>query len=120
MDLVRISRIEKIIRRHGKRFIEKVFTPDEAGYCYSKKNPYPSFSARFAAKEAGIKLLGAGMYKTGFRDVEVIMAGSGKPSLAFLGRAADMAERLGIYHVSVSLSHDGGMAVAVAVAMVRK
>jgi holo-[acyl-carrier protein] synthase len=72
IDLVMISRIEEALQRWGERFREKVFTPGEIQYCGQKRNPAPSFAARFAAKEALAKALGVGIRRgVHWKDVEV-------------------------------------------------
>lgn len=71
-------------------------------------------AARFAAKEAAVKALGGGRLR--WRDIQVNTAPDGRPSIAVVGRAADAAAALGVRSWHVSLTHDGGMAVAVVVA----
>ena len=60
VDLCEVPRIESAIARHGKRFIERIFTEREIAYAESKANRYERYAARFAAKEAGMKALGTG------------------------------------------------------------
>ena len=60
VDLCRPARIKRIIKRHGDRFLRRVFTEAEIEYCSSKGNPYLSYAARFAAKEATMKILAPG------------------------------------------------------------
>ena len=59
VDVVEIDRIRKIAERR-KGFLSKIFVPEEIEYCQSRRNPYPHFAARFAAKEAVFKALGTG------------------------------------------------------------
>jgi len=119
VDLCSPSRMKKAIIRHGERFLRRVFTEQEIEYCSAKRNPYPSYAARFAAKEAAMKLLGAGLLRVGFSEVEVVNLESGKPTIIFHGRAKDLAKRLGILKVDLSLSHEKDMAIAMAVAVVQ-
>lgn len=119
VDLCSPSRIKKAVVRHGERFLRRVFTEQEIEYCSSKSNPYPSYAARFAAKEAAMKLLGAGLSKVGFSEVEVVNLESGKPTIIFHGRAKELASRLGVLRVDLSLSHEKDMAIAMAVAVVQ-
>src|SRR4051794_39831404 len=94
-------------RTHGME--ERLFTQDERG------RPDESLAARFAAKEAVAKAIGA---PTGlsWHDVEVHAEDSGRPRLAVTGAVAEAASALGVAHWHVSLSHDGGIAVAMVVA----
>ena len=115
-DLAEISRVARSIERFGQRFLERVYTPAEIRYCYSKKNFAESFAARFAAKEAGAKALGTGIsHGVSWREFEVLRAPSGKPSLALHGRAAELARALGVANIELSLTHSRDIAMAVVV-----
>jgi holo-[acyl-carrier protein] synthase len=115
-DLAEIPRIEQSIGRYGQRFLERIYSPDEIAYCQRKKSSAESFAARFAAKEAGAKALGTGIsFGVGWHDFEVRRASSGKPSLHLTGRAAEIAARLGVTRIALSLTHTGSMALAVVV-----
>jgi holo-[acyl-carrier protein] synthase len=113
IDLIDIVRIQHSIDRYGNRFLNRVYTPAEQSYCLHKRNAAESFAARFAAKEAAAKALGTGIsHGVGWREIEVVRAPSGKPSLRLHGRAAQMASRLGVARTAVSLAHSQAMAVA--------
>jgi holo-[acyl-carrier protein] synthase len=81
-----------------------------------KANCYERFAARFAAKEAGMKALGTG-WRRGltWRDLEVTNFASGRPALTFHGKAAEIAERLGVHNVSLSITHTAGQAMAMVI-----
>lgn len=113
IDVVEVSRIEAAIKRHGRPFLARVFTPAEIAYCERHRNPWERFAARFAAKEAAMKALGTG-WARGVRwvDIEVIRAPSGQPSLALYGAARRHADRLGVRHTSISITHVGNTALA--------
>ena len=87
-DLCDIRRIEKVIERHGDRFLDRVFTPIERAKSDRRANRAASYAKRFAAKEACAKALGtgfnAGVY---WRDMGVVNLPSGKPTLALTGGA---------------------------------
>ena len=115
-DLTEIGRVERSIARFGERFLERVYTPAEIAYCRSKKSFAESFAARFAAKEAAAKALGTGIsYGVSWKEFEVTRERSGKPGLAVRGRAAQLAEALGVTRISLSLTHTREMAMAVVV-----
>jgi len=113
VDIEEVARIEEAVTRHGRRFLERVFTAREIGYVEGTNQPYQRYAARFAAKEAGMKALGTG-WDRGVRwlDLEVVNDGSGRPSLALHGRAAAIAGEMGCTAVHVSLSHTRHHAVA--------
>ena len=115
-DLIEISRIERSIRRFGERFLRRVYTQREIAYCQRKKNAAESFAARFAAKEAGAKALGTGISRgVNWLELEVAREMSGKPRLELSGRAAEMAQALGVTRTSLSLTHSRDVALAVVV-----
>jgi len=118
VDLIQIARIEKAITRYGQRFLNRVYTPDEVRY---SRNRASELAARFAAKEAVSKALGVGMsilspQGIGWLDVETLNEPGGKPFVILHNRAKDLAEEQGFDEWAISLSHDGGIAIAFVVA----
>ncbi len=105
-DIVDCLRIAKMIERHGEQFICRVYTPNEIGYCSSRKAATQHFAGRWAAKEAVLKVLGTG-WSPGikWRDIEICNDVSGKPSIKLSGGARDIAESKGISNVMISISH---------------
>ena len=116
VDLCEVHRIEATVARHGRRFLERVFTEREIAYADSKANRFERYAARFAAKEAGMKALGTG-WRGGiaWRDFEVVNLPTGRPTLRFHGRAAEIAEKLGVRHIAISLTHTKEQALAMVV-----
>lgn len=113
IDVVEIERIAASIERYGARFLDRIFTTEEIAYCQRKKNSAESFAARFAAKEAGAKALGTGIQRgVIWTEIEVRRAPGERPTLHFSGRALEMAEKLGVKHISLSLTHDRNSAMA--------
>jgi holo-[acyl-carrier protein] synthase len=117
IDLCEVDRIEKAISAHyGRRFVERVFTPLEIVYVETKANKFERYAARFAAKEAGMKALGTG-WRGGltWRDLEVSNLPSGRPTLRLYAKAAELAARLGVRQISLSLTHTAAQAMALVV-----
>ncbi len=116
VDIAETSRIEQGLERHGERFTKKIFTPAEIAYCERFKNRGERYAARFAAKEAAFKALGTG-WSEGIRwlDIEVVHLPSGKPELALTGRALEVAQKLGVVRMSVSISHSDRYVVALVI-----
>jgi holo-[acyl-carrier protein] synthase len=108
IDVVDVDRFAETLAR-TPRLAERLFTDGERGL------PIASLAARFAAKEAVAKALGApvGMH---WRDAEVHRGADGRPHLTMTGTVAARAEELGVRSVHLSLSHDAGIASAVVVA----
>jgi len=116
IDLAEVDRIREAIERHGRRFIDRIYTPSEIAYVERKANRYERYAARFAAKEAGMKAIGTG-WKRGVRwqDFEVINLASGRPTLQLHGAAAKIAEGLGVRNIALSITHTAreGMAIVI-------
>jgi holo-[acyl-carrier protein] synthase len=113
VDISEVDRIREAIEKHGNRFLQRVFTPAEIAYCNRHRDRAERFAGRFAAKEAAMKALGTG-WSQGVRwvDIEVIRAASGKPGLALHGVARKIGDRVGMRHVSLSITHSGNTAFA--------
>lgn len=102
-DLIEISRIKEAIEKHGERFLNRIYTPAEIAYCQSKKNPYPHFAGRFAAKEAISKALGTGITPAlPFTAIEVLPNEKGAPLCTSHP------------HILISITHSRDLALATA------
>ena len=113
IDIVEIERIAHSIARYGDHFLSRIFTPAEIVYCQHKKSFAESFAARFAAKEAGAKALGTGIqHGVTWKELEVQRLPGGRPTLHLTGRALEIANRMGVAHVSLSLTHTATLAMA--------
>jgi holo-[acyl-carrier protein] synthase len=113
IDLVEIDRIHRSIERFGARLLNRIYTPAEQAYCLRKRKSAESFAARFAAKEAGAKALGTGIsFGVSWLEIEVVRERSGRPTLRFHGRAAQIAAHLGVAHAALSLTHTATLAQA--------
>lgn len=117
-DMIEIARIEHSLERYAAAFLRRVYTPGEIAYCqHKKKTAAESFAARFAAKEAAAKALGTGISRgVTWREFEVRRWPGQRPELLLHGRASEIAARLGVKRLSLSLSHTRELAIAVVVA----
>jgi len=117
IDRISVARIRAVLDRHGNRFIRRVYTEAEYSQAMSKNQTDHRLAMLFAAKEAVAKALG-----TGFRQgvapmhIETIHRSSGKPEVILHAGAERAANRSGVRMVHVSLTDDGGVAMAFAVA----
>jgi holo-[acyl-carrier protein] synthase len=119
VDVVEIERVRAALAHatRGDRFKRRVFTAGEQAYCDARKGWAQSYAARFAAKEAVMKALGAsGPWGFPWLEIEVVSVESGVPGIRLSGDAAARAVALGAARVHVSLSHDRKTAVAQAIA----
>src|SRR5213595_3199645 len=116
IDIAEVPRIRETIARHGERFLKRVFTEGEIQYCESKANRVERYAARFAAKEAGMKAIGTGWrHGVTWKDFEVVNERSGRPILVLHGVAREIADRMGVESISISLTHTAEMAYAIVI-----
>ena len=118
VDIAQISAVAESLATFGAHYLRRVFTAAEAGYATRVPGQTAQrLAARFAAKEAAMKVFGLSDAGVGWRDIEVLRAGDGACSLRLHGRAAEHALRSGCTRYAVSLSHDGDYATAVVAAL---
>jgi len=105
-------------KRHGERFLNRVFTAAEQAYAKANKNGMEKLAGRFAAKEAILKLMGTGWRgKIAWTDIEIVNNPAGQPEVTLCGEVKRIAEKLGIKHISISITHTANFAIASAVAL---
>jgi holo-[acyl-carrier protein] synthase len=113
VDIAEVGRIKAAIERHGETFLRRLYTPAEREYCERFKNKYERYAGRFAAKEAAMKALGTG-WSRGVRwvDVEVVRQRGGRPTVKLHGEAGNIADRLSVKNISLSITHTADQAFA--------
>src|SRR3981081_2685144 len=113
VDIAEVERIQGAIERYGEVFLRRVYTTREREYCERFKNRYERYAARFAAKEAAMKALGTG-WRRGVKwvDFEITREASGKPTLLLRGVARAIADRLGVKHIAITITHTEELALA--------
>jgi holo-[acyl-carrier protein] synthase len=114
VDLIEIARIDEVVTRHGKHYLERVFTPAELDRCGKRAE---SLAGRFAAKEAVAKALGTGIGDVTWKEIEILGDEQNAPILTLYGMAEKKAKELGLTSWSVSISHSQSHAVAFVVAI---
>jgi holo-[acyl-carrier protein] synthase len=113
VDLIEITRIERVLLEFGERFLCRVYTENERD---RYRDRISELAVRFAAKEATSKALGTGIRGVRWREMEILSNVLGKPVLILHGQAAERARALGLKHFSVSLTHSRTDAMAFVVA----
>jgi holo-[acyl-carrier protein] synthase len=113
IDIVKIERIERIVSRWGKLFLNRVYTEKEIEWCQRRARPASCFALRFAAKEAFVKAIGWG-FQNGIRwtDIEVERNPMGKPFLSLRRKAKEIAETQRIERIHLTLSDEPPFALA--------
>ena len=117
VDITEIPRIRAALEKWGEKFLDRVYTPKEIARYRTR---VPDLAARFAGKEAVMKVLGTGNRGVAWREIEILPMPSGKPMVKLYHRAEARARKLGMGEVAISLSHSDEFAVASAVAMVER
>ena len=113
VDIVDIARIQAMLDRYGERFLARVYTEAETAYAMGGANRAERLAGRFAVKEAVMKALGTGKSQgILWRDVETLRGHLGKPEVRLHGQAVRWAKLRGGGAIHVSITHDGGKAVA--------
>lgn len=114
VDLIEIDRVAEVISRHGKHYLERIYTPAELEQCGKRAE---SLAGRFAAKEAVAKALGCGIGDVTWKEIEVLGDEQNAPGLTLYGSAEKLAKGIGLTTWSVSISHSQSHSVAFVVAM---
>ncbi len=118
IDLVEVRAVRESVRRHADRYLERIYTEREVADSRGADGVDPGrLAARFAAKEAVVKLLRPGREDAvPWRSIEVVRAPEGWVELELHEPAASLAERAGLTGLAVSLTHEAGFASAAVVA----
>jgi holo-[acyl-carrier protein] synthase len=120
IDVQPIDEVQDSIEEFGFRYVERLFTAQEVESCGGRSGiAAASLAGRFAAKEAVLKILDGGDAVPSWREIEVRRSTQGRPEIVLHGVAAEIAQRQGVEHLSVSLSHGGGIATAAVVAQIK-
>ena len=119
VDLAEVSEVQRSIDLFGAKYLDRVFTPREQAQSAESSDPTPHLAARFAAKEATIKVLSVEDAIPPWTSMELDREPSGGSTLHLTGTAARFALEKGIDSLLVSLSHENDMAIAVVVALTK-
>jgi holo-[acyl-carrier-protein] synthase len=112
-DIEEIERVREMVEKWGDKFLCRIFTDQEIGYCNALAEKYGSITARFAAKEAVIKAMGLSKgHGIGWKDIEIVNNKNGKPQVKLHGNARKLVKE---EKVLISLSHARKYVVAMAV-----
>ncbi len=116
VDLVAVDDVAQALRDHGERYLLRVYSPAEVADSSGTAPDPVRLAARFAAKEATLKVLRTPDTGIAWASIEILRANWGGVALVLSGVAAVQATRQGLGAFDVSLSHDSGFAVAVVLA----
>jgi holo-[acyl-carrier protein] synthase len=112
-DIISVRRVAELCDKHGRHFMDRVFTPGEQAAAATGPGAAQKLAARFAAKEAVMKALGTGWARgVTFLQIEVVREASGRPTIRLSGEAEAIARAMGATEVHLSLSHEREHAVA--------
>jgi holo-[acyl-carrier protein] synthase len=119
IDLVNVATIARSLEEHGEHYLRRVYTPQEVADCTRAGAALPDplrLAARFAAKEAAMKVLEVGDAAVPWPSIEVVRNPGRAPTLELHSPAADRAAEAGITALALSFSHEDAYATAVVVA----
>jgi holo-[acyl-carrier protein] synthase len=117
-DVVAVHQVAESVANFGDRYLHRIYTEHEIASCVgSPQVAARGLAARFAAKEATIKVLRPSGHQPDWRTMEVRRNPEGWCSMSLSGYAALLAEEAGIVELEVSLTHEEGMAAAVVVGL---
>jgi len=119
-DLVDVRRIERVIARHGERFLARIYTDIERAKADRRANRFETYAKRFAAKEACAKALGTGLRAGVFwRDMGVVNLASGQPTMRLTGGALKRLQAITPAgceaKIDVTITDEGPMAHALVI-----
>lgn len=113
VDVVEVDRVGALLARYGDRFLRRVFTEAEAEYAQKGARQAERLAGRFAVKEAVMKAFGTGKSQgILWRDVETVRGALGRPEVKLYGNAGKYLKIIKGNNIHVSISHDGGKAMA--------
>ena len=118
-DIIEVSRIQKLIKEKGDKFLNRIYTKNEIDYCESKGlNKYQHYAGRFAAKEAVFKVLNGETVSESsltFKNIEILNTNDGAP---YVNISDDiMIDCFDMYNVDISISHIKKYATAIAISV---
>jgi holo-[acyl-carrier protein] synthase len=117
-DIVECLRIARMIEQHSELFLTRVYTEHEIRYCQARKRAIEHFAGLWAAKEAVLKCLGTGWRRgLNWTDVEVRSEAGGVPRVTLRGAIKEVADKLGVGTIHLSISHCRAYATAYATAV---
>lgn len=116
VDIAAVDRFQRFLDEANNALLERLFLPGEMDVCKRRRDAASCLAARFAAKEALLKAIGTGL-RDGitWHNMEVTNDHLGKPELVLSGRAAEIILEKRLGKPLLSISHDGGQAVAMVV-----
>jgi holo-[acyl-carrier protein] synthase len=116
IDTIELPRIARVYAAYQRRFLDRIYAPEEQAYALRYKDPIPRLAARFAAKEACMKALGTGWnFGVRWRDIVVVNERSGRPTLRLDARARAVFEESGAGRIHLSITHSKEHATAVVI-----
>jgi holo-[acyl-carrier protein] synthase len=115
-DIIKIDRMRALFERHGKSFIERIFSKEEKQEAATRNNPIEYYAGRWAGKEAVSKALNCGIGKDcSWQDINIKNDSRGCPQLTLHGHAAERAANMNAHKFHISISHEKEYACAVVI-----
>ncbi len=114
LDVCSVARMEEVLARHGDRFWRRILTEREQALLADRVDRATALAGRFASKEAIVKAM-SGAPGVGWHDLEVLGAPREPPMMHVHGPARELADKMGVEKIFLSITHDAGVAAAVVI-----
>lgn len=115
VDIVNNSRIKSAINKYGNKFLNRIFTPGEMEYIIYRNKDFKTVAGLFAAKEAISKMVGTGIGKLSWQDIEIYHDKSGRPYVKINSNIRAFLKELNLREIEISISHEKEFSIAFAI-----
>lgn len=115
VDIVKNIRIKSIMDKYGESFLNRLFTSKEKEYILNRNKDFKTIAGLFAAKEAISKMIGTGIGKLSWKDIEILHNESGRPFVNISRKLRDMLNGLELEEIDISISHEDEFSIAFAI-----
>ena len=119
VDIVEVKRIERLIEKKREFFYKKIFTKIEIDYIISKNHSSKTVSGLFASKEAVSKLIGSGIGRLNWKDVEVVHDENGRPFININKKIERLLNDIDLNSIEISISHEREYAICFAIGFLK-
>lgn len=115
VDIIKNFRIKNILDKYDEKFLDRLFTPKEKEYILYRNKDYKTISGMFAAKEAVSKVIGTGIGKISWKDIEIIHNELGRPYINLSEDLVGVLRVLNLKEIEISISHEEEFSIAFAI-----
>lgn len=115
VDIIKNNRIQFLLDKYEEKFLERLFTPSEKDYIMNRNKDFKTVAGMFAAKEAISKVVGTGIGKLSWKDIEILHSASGRPYVHLSNNLQGILKDLNLKEIDISISHEEEFSIAFAI-----